>query len=675
MRLLALLAFVFGCLNPVFSQTASQCEPTTEVKAELDRIQKLGAVERQAAYEELVRKLPEDIFVRLFDYPGWTSPGSAERNAAIEKFAVLAKAHPDGIADRYLYARLLVDTDTPQAIEILRNVTAADPGFPWAHVTLADAESWGKFADRRGTRQEIDAFYHACPANFDTQASGLLLQYGTAPMAAEYAPLFRDRLNREPDRPSGWKLLWSLEFKALPPGQHADLRKQIARDVEKLRARPERTSTEWLSLFRGGYDLAGDTASAMKMEAAMAASDPKSIELKLAASNRWVHEHPWPRPSDSEATKTSFYRALLQEAGRRLKLDPSDSLNLQYRFTALSELKDTSPEQIGAAADAVLAHLRKYKRSFVSEPFEFQIAQAYLRFKMRPEQIATLVDEGLKSYRYAARFQSSDRREDQDESSVQVTAADLLLDAATQLHQPGIAKAAVEALKEGPTSNHYNILRIRARFAEAEGRQLDALILYRAALDARSGPAPKTDELAANVDRLWKELGGTPAAREAWDKRSRPVAAVDVAGTWEKPKKEMPAWELSDLEGKTWKLTALAGKTVLVNVWATWCAPCQAEHPGLQKLYEKLKQRGDVQLLSFNVDDETGKVLPYMQEHKYTFPVLLAHQYIDEMLPTLSIPRNWVVDAHGKWTWEQIGFGNDEGWVEGALAKLGEKAN
>src|SRR5690606_27622587 len=52
-------------------------------------------------------------------------------------------------------------------------------------------------------------------------------------------------------------------------------------------------------------------------------------------------------------------------------------------------------------------------------------------------------------------------------------------------------------------------------------------------------------------------------------------------------------FEAKDLTGKTWRLADLKGKVAYVNVWTTWCGPCRAEMPGLQKLYERWKDRED----------------------------------------------------------------------------------
>jgi thiol-disulfide isomerase/thioredoxin len=87
----------------------------------------------------------------------------------------------------------------------------------------------------------------------------------------------------------------------------------------------------------------------------------------------------------------------------------------------------------------------------------------------------------------------------------------------------------------------------------------------------------------------------------------------------------MPAFEMGDLSGKTWRIKNLEGKAVLINVWATWCGPCQAELPKLEKLYQQMKDRSDFQILTFNIDSDLGLVAPFVKDKGFTFPVLPAY--------------------------------------------------
>jgi thiol-disulfide isomerase/thioredoxin len=208
--------------------------------------------------------------------------------------------------------------------------------------------------------------------------------------------------------------------------------------------------------------------------------------------------------------------------------------------------------------------------------------------------------------------------EAENEISNQIRRAQILVDAAEAMNKPEIAKSAMDSIadsKPEKPKQRTSLLAVKAKWAELNGRKLDALLLYRRVLDARppdfKSPRDERDEVPERYDRLWKELGGTEEGKAILAQRPK-ASEVASEGEWEKPAKDLPAWELPDLKGKTWKLGELQGKTVLINVWATWCGPCQAEHPRLQALYEKLKDRADVQIVTFNVDDEIGAVEPYI---------------------------------------------------------------
>lgn len=139
----------------------------------------------------------------------------------------------------------------------------------------------------------------------------------------------------------------------------------------------------------------------------------------------------------------------------------------------------------------------------------------------------------------------------------------------------------------------------------------------------------------------------------------------------------MPDFELRDVDGRTWRRADLAGKVAFVNVWATWCGPCRQELPLLQQLHERLEGRPDVVLVAMNVDEDPGKVAPFVAEHGYTFPVLFAHAYVRKTLATRGIPRNWVVDRSGVWRSDEFGFdeADAERWVGDAEARIAAALN
>jgi thiol-disulfide isomerase/thioredoxin len=179
-------------------------------------------------------------------------------------------------------------------------------------------------------------------------------------------------------------------------------------------------------------------------------------------------------------------------------------------------------------------------------------------------------------------------------------------------------------------------------------------------------------ELDKRIAALYAELGGTHATIGLFSNKTglSPISSM----SWEAPKNPLPSFNLTDLAGKTRSLVDLKGVATLINVWATWCGPCREEHPELQKLYEKVKDRKDIAVLSVNVDEEAGLVAPYMAEHKYTFPVVLGKDLVDAVMghDGSGIPQNWLISPAGKLQNIQLGYSADPNWQNAIFNKLQE---
>ncbi len=669
------------------AEIQSSCEPSGAVRQELKRLQLLDlkGQEREQAQKKIVQELltehPDDLFIHLRYQRIFRGHTEADRQAVIDRYQRLAESDPGDSQRQFLYAEALLGKDTPRSIELANKIIETRPGFARAHLLLADIYSWGKLADRRKTQQQLDSFFQACPATLDSDALALAKRYGNLELAAKLAPALRKRLESEtdPDLLKSWETVWNFEFKAHPVTEHDQVRKQMFADLQRLQSANPTGNASWLAFLRNGYRAAGNETAAKEQESKLLAEYPDSQEARQLSDELWYKEHPW--PGSDEAKQKEYWQASLARAEHDLKKSPNSENLLMMRFNAMSNLQETPVDRLTAAADAMLAEAHKDLDMYSIPPFEMRVAQAYVKRKIRVDQVPQLVEEGWASFRRMSMSAPSDRDPDNlrkgdaaNEAYVTRQAASILLDAAQQLNKSDIAKEAiakVEALKPDKPFEKSSQFEIEAKWAELHGRKLDAFLLYRAAIDTRtdSPRPPKKDELAENMDRLWKDLGGTDAS-SALLAKSAPAEATKE-GRWEKPDKEMKSWQLTDLNGKTWKLASLEGKTMLINVWASWCGPCKAEHPHLQKLYERIKSDPNIGIVTFNIDDEIGNVAPYIKENKYTFPVLLAKDYADE-LSVDSIPRNWIIDAKGKWQWQQIGFGSEDKWEDEMLAKIKE---
>ncbi len=104
-----------------------------------------------------------------------------------------------------------------------------------------------------------------------------------------------------------------------------------------------------------------------------------------------------------------------------------------------------------------------------------------------------------------------------------------------------------------------------------------------------------------------------------------------------------PAPELNatDLEGKPVSLSSFQGKTVLLDFWTTWCPPCRADAPALDKLYRRYSEK-DLMIIGISVSEEREIVEKFLQEHPHAFPVVLTTE--NEMPPAL--PNRRLPDLH-----------------------------
>lgn len=104
---------------------------------------------------------------------------------------------------------------------------------------------------------------------------------------------------------------------------------------------------------------------------------------------------------------------------------------------------------------------------------------------------------------------------------------------------------------------------------------------------------------------------------------------------------------LDDLNGRSYTLSGLRGKVVLVNFWASWCAPCRLEMPDISSLYARLKDRGLVVLAISN--EAEPKVRAAVARMDFKAPVLLdPGAKVGRRLGLDGLPRSFVFNRQGK---------------------------
>ena len=140
---------------------------------------------------------------------------------------------------------------------------------------------------------------------------------------------------------------------------------------------------------------------------------------------------------------------------------------------------------------------------------------------------------------------------------------------------------------------------------------------------------------------------------------------------------EASDFEVTLTDGTTFKLSDQRGKAVLVNLWATWCPPCVAEMPDLQKLSEDYAD--SLVVLGVNISDSAEDAAAFMEENGYTYPLYVDADYMLStfIFPTQAIPLTVVIDPNGVATAIHMGLGTYEQfqeYVDAALANVPAEA-
>ncbi|MEO5894227.1 MAG: TlpA disulfide reductase family protein [Vicinamibacterales bacterium] len=104
---------------------------------------------------------------------------------------------------------------------------------------------------------------------------------------------------------------------------------------------------------------------------------------------------------------------------------------------------------------------------------------------------------------------------------------------------------------------------------------------------------------------------------------------------------------LKDMNGADYKMADLKGKVVLLNFWATWCAPCLAEIPEFVKAYEEHKSKG-FEIVGVLTEDAGDQLKAFASEHGMNYPlVMITPEFEDAYGPIFGLPTSVVIARDG----------------------------
>jgi peroxiredoxin len=132
-----------------------------------------------------------------------------------------------------------------------------------------------------------------------------------------------------------------------------------------------------------------------------------------------------------------------------------------------------------------------------------------------------------------------------------------------------------------------------------------------------------------------------------------------------------PALKLKTIAGEEVTLASYRGRTVIVNFWATWCAPCVAEMPSLQRMRDKLAAHG-IEVIGVNLQENAARIAPFVERLGITFPVVRDHDGAARAAWDATVfPSTFVVGPEQRIAWVARGeIDWDDAQVQSRILKL-----
>jgi thiol-disulfide isomerase/thioredoxin len=537
------------------------------------------------------------------------------------------------------------------------------PEFPWPHLEFVE---WGSLPGSRASAEAAahrEAFAAACP---DAYVAGV-------PGFTPDATIMRRALERRNSRLDlgAWMRLWTAEDRAGVPLE--ERQRRVRADLGRVEALPFRADPELASLYREAARILKDATLMERLRARVQKEAPNSSLHVALTRDAWHAANPRPK----YAPTPEFQRAIREYEPQRIAFEreilnrrPGDAAALLELWLPISSAAHqgdpaaASDENLAIADQMLRQGETAPDRRSELPPRELDVARLYVVGKVRLDQVPKLLDAAdarlEKSLKYELsaellpaemRSRAADWRAIAGQQLQRVRAGYLLA-----VNRPGDARALAEAALaqlEKPQDTRrapferQEWTRILAQIDAREGRVEEALAHYQASLaGTRKENLESQPARVAPIKAYYLAHGGTEKAWPDWATSGQadgpPPAPRPLEFTT-----ALAGFNAADLRGRTWQLRDLHGKVTLVNYWATWCGPCRGEHPALQELYDAIKGRKDLLLLTVSVDESPSAVREYIKEKGYTFPVLHAPELADKLFPWAGLPTNFLVNAQG----------------------------
>ena len=665
----------------------------------------LPAARRQELRLQLLRKAlaaaPADVLLHEAYQNVRLAGMEYNRGTLIAEYAQLLAKNPRDPVFLYLAANAQTGRDTKEAIAKLNRALELAPDFGLPHLLLARIYSARAYENTDRADRHLERFAALCPGNVRTLPT-LQWSKDKGLIEREAVRLRRNiEARTDSEAVAAYPTLWSLEAALERSDRQSENRARMRRDVERLFSPEFTRNSAWLSTIQASSYFDGAPAGVRrKAEEELAVLYPDSGAAVSVEYAKALGGSQYPgsgTPKEIEAYWRQTWRATLP----LVRKWPAVQWLAAVAARAVTEDHSATREQVSEVIGLFQQTVRLDPDGYRTlPPMPISIAEGLVR---RGGPFDSVPDMVLAGFAAADRELGPDSVSDlssaADDSQLRDTwyvmgyislaeayvrlgrlssAKDALLKADAKLHalRPPENASSEERSQFGELAAGFWF--VRGLYAEEDGRKLDALIDYRNALAIFPPRRPSPDrreEVMAAAERLWKDLGGTTQGWSDWATQSSLASFYAGSGgteAWSKLAESSPGLILTDALGNRWNPRDLAKKTTFVALWASWCGPCRAELPYVEKLYQRFRTRSDIAVLALNVDDDPNAMNTALKELGVSIPSIAARDFAYSIVPAMALPANWIITA-GKTEMFQGDANSLEVWLESAAAAI-EKA-
>lgn len=115
-------------------------------------------------------------------------------------------------------------------------------------------------------------------------------------------------------------------------------------------------------------------------------------------------------------------------------------------------------------------------------------------------------------------------------------------------------------------------------------------------------------------------------------------------------------FQVADAEGRVLNVADMGSEVIFINFWASWCAPCLAEMPAIDRLHRDYADRARFLIISLDADPETARA--YLENKRYSLETVVPASRIPDSMNSGAIPTTVVVDRQGRQAVYETGMSN-----------------